>query len=127
MIKDGACTYNVDQAWIGNQVAFSKFQENFHQSDVQNTSEKIKSAFRDVLNSQAINDVGHFHIQAITSKSASPGETVFLYELKSEINVGAQNISFPAVSTPVKIPLGTASNGSYGESYFRSYSPNKQA
>lgn len=124
LIKDTQLTQDVDTAWIGNIDAFNLFQEHFLSNASSNIEERTNISFQNVINSNSISDVGGFHMQVCTNDKTMTNETVFLYELKMAVDVGPKVLHLEA-GQAMALPTGTAQEGSYGVSYFRSYSPQK--
>lgn len=121
-IKNGVVN-NTPNAWIGSKPAFEVYQKAFHEQDESiPLKQRMRSAFDSVILDPNIAEVGHFHIEAYLDHHIETQDSVFLYELKTSIDAGSQKITIKANSNTA-IPLGEATYGAYGVSYFRSISP----
>lgn len=129
LIKDGSVRLNQQNAWIGSQLAFNKYQTSFHKLDSSAPlNQRMRHAFREVLDDETLSEVGHFHIEvylehhfANTGLIGGGPDSVFAYEIKSEWDTGNQVFHIKA-NEPKAIPMGSAPYGAYGVSYFRSLS-----
>lgn len=129
VIKNGSISINQVSAWIGSQPAYNSFQAAFHSSDASiPLNERMRGAFRVVLEDETISEVGHFHIEAylehnITNTGNAGGgpDSVFLYDFKSEWDTGNQVFHLPG-NARTALSMGDAAHGAYGISYFRSLS-----
>lgn len=92
VIKGGSVREDQPSAWIGSQPAFNKYQTSFHNLDTGvPMNERMRQAFREVIDDEIFNEVGHFHIEvylehhyAKTGLIAGGPDSVFAYEIKSE-------------------------------------------
>ena len=127
-IKDGAINADVPNAWIGSQDGFEAYQAAFHQMTDGTIQERMRSAFKTVIENPDLPEIGHFHIEAYLDHRIcdANNDSVFLYELKTELDTGSQVIHVPA-RTRIALPLGEAAFGAFGTSYFRSLSTMRHA
>ncbi|MBB3987243.1 hypothetical protein GGQ68_003589 [Sagittula marina] len=129
LIKGGSVREDQPSAWIGSQPAFNKYQTAFHElEDSFPLNQRMRHAFREVIDDEVISEVGHFHIEvylehhfANTGLIGGGPDSVFTYEIKSEWDTGNQVFHIKA-NEPTAISMGCAPYGAYGVSYFRSLS-----
>ena len=129
LIKGGNIYVDQQNAWIGSQPAFNKYQTSLHKLDASlPLNQRMRHAFREVIDDELLSEVGHFHIEvylehyfANTGLIGGGPDSVFVYEIKSEWDTGNQVFQIEA-NQPLAIPLGSAPYGAYGLSYFRSLS-----
>jgi hypothetical protein len=129
VIKDGNVTHDATSAWIGSQPAFAAYQAAFHSLEsTRPVNERMREAFRAVIDDEQLSEVGHFHIElylehhfADTGLIGGGADSVFVYEVKSEWDTGSQIFHIEA-NVKTALPLGSATYGAYGVSYFRSLS-----
>lgn len=129
VIKNGNLYWDEDTAWIGSQPAYSKFQSIFHKLDASiPLNERMRDAFRQVIDDETISEVGHFHMEAYLEHNFSDTglvgggpDSVFVYEMKSEWDTGSQVFHLPA-NSDTAMSMGSPVYGAYGISYFRSLS-----
>ncbi|PCJ69810.1 MAG: hypothetical protein COA62_09900 [Rhodobiaceae bacterium] len=124
IIKEGGVRSNLENAWIGSQPAFEHYQKIYHTLDVDDDFYKSRTAFQAVIDSTEFEEVGHFHVVTRLDHKSEDNESVYLYDLKVELDTGGQKTVIKAGERKA-IPWGSAEHGAYGTSYFRSYSPQK--
>lgn len=127
-IKDMKVQTNLSSAWIGSHRAFAKFQAAFHTQSAGADHQRMRSAFRAVIEDPAVPEVGHFHIAAYLDHHICDdrGDSVFLYEWIQETDIGSEVQHVPAGVWTTLI-TGKAECGAYGTSYFRSVSTKRHA
>ena len=129
LIKGGSVREDQPSAWIGSQPAFNAYQTAFYElEDSLPLNQRMRHAFRTVIDDETHCEVGHFHIEvylehyfANTGLISGGPDSVFAYEIKSEWDTGNQVFHIMA-NKPTAISTGSASYGAYGVSYFRSLS-----
>ena len=127
VIKSGKTEVDVPNAWIGSQPAFEAYQQAFHAQNKSNPlNERMRAAFRTLIDDPSHPEVGHFHIEAYLDHNISIGDSVFLYEWKAEWDTGSEIFHIEADAW-TSLRLGEASYGAYGTSYLRSVSTKRHA
>lgn len=133
LIKGGSVHVDQQNAWIGSQPAFNKYQTSLHKLDASvPLKQRMRHAFREVIDDETLPEVGHFHIEvylehhfANTGLIGGGPDSVFAYEFKSEWDTGNQVFSINA-NEATALQMGSAPYGAYGLSYFRSLSTKRQ-
>lgn len=112
-------------ASIGDHEGFELYQEVYHKLDDKILpQEKMKLAFKSVVNNSGIETIGHFHISTALDYKIEPSHPVFLYQEKTEIQITEpQEIKIEKKGEWASIPLGTTAGGSHGLSYLVTVSP----
>ncbi|MCB0462924.1 MAG: hypothetical protein R2816_10520 [Flavobacteriaceae bacterium] len=79
-ISNKTAQQNQQNAWIGNQLAFNKFQEYYH-TDNSNKGEsfKINKAFKSVIENEEIEDVADFCLSIETVYQENIKKHCFIY------------------------------------------------
>ena len=126
-ISNGIIEQNLQTFWLGDKLAFNKFQGNYHDLKKGGVSEKdsLRDAFKSVVDNESIETVGNFHIEVHMNEKICPNEVVFLYTNRTEISIGKQPpIHLKEANKYYPVPMGTTEGGAYGISYLVSVSPN---
>ncbi|WP_461633907.1 hypothetical protein [Labilibaculum euxinus] len=126
-ISNGIIEPNLQTFWLGDKLAFSSFQRNYHALKKGDASEvdSLRNAFKSVVDDESMDTVGNFQVEVHMDEKICPNEIVFLYTNKTEISiVEPQPIHLKEANKYYTIPLGTTAGGAYGISYLVSVSPN---
>lgn len=123
VVKDRKIQSDLSSAWIGSHDAFEAYQAAFHGLDSGEVHDRMREAFRTVIDNPDIPEVGHFHVESYLDHEIDNSlGSIFLYEMKLEIETGSELQNIEA-GIPTALTLGRAEFGAYGTSYFRSVSP----
>ncbi|MBE7692825.1 hypothetical protein [Tenacibaculum finnmarkense] len=125
-VSNKTAQQNQQNAWIGNQTAFSKFQKHYHssESDKQESS-KINNAFKSVIENEEIEDVADFCLSIETVYQKNIKKYCFIYEMSAEVSFRPGTI---IVSKENQIiPFGGAEKGAFLALYMRSFNLLKPA
>jgi hypothetical protein len=124
-ISDGSVQQGIDNAWIGDHEGFQIYQRGFHEQDDETpTKDKMRQAFKAVIDDPQIESIGDFHMSTSLNHEINPNHPVFLHNHKIEINITElQHIEFERQGERQPIPLGTTEGGSHGISYLITVSP----
>jgi hypothetical protein len=124
-VSDGAVENNIVNAWIGDIDGFKVYQREYHSApENSETKDKMKLAFKAVIDSTELNTIGDFHISTSLDYRIEPSHPVFLHELKINIDITeSQLIKIEEKGRPKSVPLGSREGGSHGISYLSTASP----
>lgn len=124
-ISNGVIERDLLNAWIGDKQGFDCYQQEYHKLDnAMSPQERMRSAFRSVVDASSIKTIGDFHMSAGLDCKINPPHPVFVYRKnfeffvteKQEINIVEKNKYYP-------LSLGTTEGGSHGISYLVTVSP----
>ena len=124
-ISNGEIQSNILNFWLGDQQGFEFYQQAFHTIEERlPTEEKMRKAFKKVIDQEKITTIGDFHISTHLDYKINPSHPVFLYRIKTEVIVSEpQFIKFEKKDEWRTIPIGTAAGGSYSISYLTTVNP----
>ncbi|WP_299680615.1 hypothetical protein [uncultured Tenacibaculum sp.] len=119
---------NQQNAWIGNQKAFSKFQEYYHsdQTDKKESS-KINHAFKQVIKNENIEDVADFCLSIETVYQKQIKQYCFIYEMSGEVSFAPAEIKITEQNKSQILPFGGPEKGAFLALYMRSFNLLKPA
>lgn len=124
-IKDGALSAASANGWIGDIDAFNIFQKSYHAADENSVSDRMRTAFQEVIDNPRVDTVGHFQIeQSFYKKLSDPHSDIegsFLYDEKA-IAFGGFEPQHLKAGERTKLKFGTSETGAYSEVFLRSYS-----
>lgn len=124
-ISDKQVTFNIQNAWIGDQEGFEIYQKEFHTQEADTPlKDKMRKSFRAVIDSTDVNTIGDFHMSTLLDYNINPDHPIFLHARNMEIEITeAQTIKFEEKGQCKPVPLGTTAGGSHGISYLNTASP----
>ena len=127
-ISDKTAQQNQQNAWIGNQLAFNKFQEYYHTSNSdKKESSKINKAFKSVIENEGIEDVADFCLSIETVYQENIKKHCFIYEMSAEVSFRPGTITFSKDKQSQIIPFGGPEKGAFLALYMRSFNLLKPA
>lgn len=124
-VADGNVESNILNAWIGDVDGFQVYQKEYHSTQEHSEiKERMKSAFRAVIENSELETIGDFHISTSLNYEINPNHPVFLHDFKVNIDVTEpQLIKIEEKGKFESVPLGTREGGSHGLSYLATASP----
>ncbi|BDU25165.1 hypothetical protein [Flavobacterium sp. GSB-24] len=117
---------NLKNAWIGDKIGFSKYQEYYHNSSKSQDFEKMENAFEKVIDDEKVETVGDFMVRVTNEADASATVNYLNYQINRICYVGP----YEFVNTePDKFMIKNASSekGGFGISFLRSFDPQTPA
>ena len=110
----------IQNAWIGDNIAFNNYQEHYH-SDKSNNDEfsKMESALASVIKDEKIESVSDFQISVETVYHDNMKGYFFVYATKTSMSYAKQTFKVTNENFLV-IPFGGPEIGAYGITYLRS-------
>lgn len=120
-IKNGTVENNLQNLWLGDHLAFEKYQFFFHNiQENLNTKMKMNFAFKDVIENEDIETVGNFMISASSWKPQGFNENIFTYDCQHASTI----MYLPSVKLkPFETKLMQVvsdENGGFSETYLTS-------
>ncbi|WP_298551036.1 hypothetical protein [uncultured Algibacter sp.] len=127
-ISNKTAQQNQQNAWIGNQLAFNKFQEYYHSTESdKKESSKINSAFKSVIKNERIEDVADFCLSIETVYQENVKKQCFIYEMNADVSFRPGTITISKNNQSQIIPFGGPEKGAFLALYMRSFNLLKPA
>lgn len=111
---------NLKTIWIGDRIAFNKYQETYHETESDNPFDKMEKAFSVVVNDGTIDTVSDFQISSVTVYHEGLQSLMFIYDFKTMMNFAPGTITLDSNNPRAHIPFGGPEEGGFGNSYLRS-------
>ncbi|SNY92519.1 hypothetical protein [Flagellimonas pacifica] len=125
--SDGQMSLDYQDLWIGDKIAFNKYQSEYYSSSAKdkNPFVRMSLAFKKVIDDEKIPSVSDFQISVEAKPYGESSSSIFVYELKTELNFAPQTISIKGGKHFTPITVGGPEIGGYGICYLRSISTYK--
>ncbi|WP_017495749.1 hypothetical protein [Flavobacterium sp. WG21] len=117
---------NLKNAWIGDIIGFTKYQQYYHTSEITNELDKMEDAFEKVIEDNSVETVGDFIIR-VANESNSTGETQYLNYQINRIKYFGPVEFLDMGSGKFMMKHATPESGGYGISLLRSFNPQTPA
>ncbi|WP_300567291.1 hypothetical protein [Flavobacterium sp.] len=115
---------NQKNVWIGDKLGFEKYQQNFHESKIEDDFSKMESAFDNVIKDEKIPTISDFQISIETIFQPQLNSFIFAYTDKFLMSYAPQNFTMQInpgeKSATHHLGFGGADIGGFGTSYLRS-------
>ena len=116
---------NLKSVWIGDKIAFNKYQELYHSSTKENEFQRMEESFDRIVKDEKIETVSDFQISTETVFHSESKSHIFIYGFKTSISFAPQTFKSKSRTTTITIPHGGPEIGGFGACYLRSININE--